>query len=133
MDRWLTRLAEDASDDSKIVKLRRARQADLVDACWTRDDNPQKIVEPAVYGSGRCDALYPANSVPRGVAGASVASDVIKCQLKPIAASDYTVSLTAGEMARLRRIFPDGVCDWSEPGAGQQPPRGTWLKFGSAT
>jgi len=131
MDQWLTRLTEDPSHDSKIVKLRRARPADLGDACWTRDDNPQKIVEPAVYGSGRCEALYPSNSVPRGVAGASVASDVIKCQLKPIAASDYKVSLTPAEMERLRRIFPGGVCDWSKPDAGQQPPRGTWLKFGS--
>jgi hypothetical protein len=133
MDRWLTRLAEDTSHDSKIVKLRRARPADLVDACWTRDDKPEKIVEPAAYGSGRCEALYPSNSVPRGVAGASVASDVIKCQLKPIAAADYKVGLTTAEMERLRRIFPGGVCDWSKPDAGRQPPRGTWLKFGSAT
>jgi hypothetical protein len=131
MDQWLTRLTEDTSHDSTIVKLRRARPADLVDACWTRDDTPQKIVEPAAYGAGRCESLYPANSVPRGVAGAPVASDVIKCQLKPIAASDYRVGLTTAETERLGRIFPGGVCDWLKPSVGQQPPRGTWLKFGS--
>jgi hypothetical protein len=130
MDRWLTALTEDTSNDPKTVKVRRAKPADLVDACWTRDDQPQRIVEPAAYGSGRCEALYPSNSVPRGVAGGPVASDVVKCQLKPVAPSDYTVSFTADEMARLRRIFSGGVCDWSKPGAGQQPPRGTWLKFG---
>jgi hypothetical protein len=129
MDRWLTRLTEDTSHDPKIVKLRRARPADLVDACWTRDDTPQKIVEPATYGSGRCEELYPANSVPRGVAGAAVASDVVKCQLKPVASSDYAVTFAAEEMAKLGRIFPDGVCDWSKPGVGYQQPDGTWLKF----
>ena len=52
MDRWLTSLSEDTSADPKIDKVRRAKPADLVDACWTRDDKPQKIVEPATYGSG---------------------------------------------------------------------------------
>ena len=122
MDRWLTALAADTSADPAIVRVRRAKPADLVDACWTREDAPQKIVEPATYGSGRCEELYPAHSVPRGVAGASVAADVIKCQLKPVSASDYTVALTAAEMARLKRIFPEGVCDWSKPGVGQQRP-----------
>jgi Tannase-like family of unknown function (DUF6351) len=71
--------------------------------------------------------------VPRGVAGGPVASDIVKCQLKPVAASDYKVTFSADEMARLKRIFPGGVCDWSKPGVEQQPPAGTWLKFGSAT
>ena len=133
MDQWLTRLTEDTSTDPKIDKLRRAKPDDLVDACWTRDDQPQKIAEKATYGSGRCEALYPSNSVPRGVAGSSVASDVIKCQLKPISASDYKDSLTAEEMASLRRLFPGGVCDWSKPGVDQQKPGGTWLKVGSGT
>ena len=52
MDQWLTRIADDTSSDAKIVKLRRAKPADLVDACWTRDDNPQKIVEKATCGIG---------------------------------------------------------------------------------
>jgi Tannase-like family of unknown function (DUF6351) len=105
----------------------------LVDACWTRDDQPQKTVDTATYGSGRCEELYPSNSVPRGVAGWPVASDIVKCQLKPIASSDYKVSFTAEEMTRLKRIFPGGVCDWSKPGVEQQPPAGTWIKFGNAT
>ena len=132
MDRWLTALVDDASVDAKIVKVRRAKPADLVDACWTRDDKPQKIVEPATYGAGRCEELYPANSVPRGVAGAPVSSDIVKCQLKPVAPSDYKSSFTAEETARLRRIFPDGVCDWSKPGVEQQSPAGTWQNFNVA-
>jgi hypothetical protein len=75
MDRWLTKLSEDTSKDSQIVKVRRAKPADLMDACWTRGDSPQKIAE------------------------------------------------------KQTRDFPDGVCDWSKPGVGQQKLAGTWLKF----
>ena len=31
---------------------------------------------------------------------------------------------------RLQAIFPDGVCDWSQPGVSQSGLRGTWLTFG---
>ena len=131
MDQWLTAIVADTSSDAPIEKIRRAKPADLVDACWTRDDNPQKIVEPAQFGAGRCDELYPANSFPRHVAGSPVAGDVIKCQLKPISPSDYTVALNPADMTRLGRIFPDGVCDWSKPGVEQQNPTGTWQRFGA--
>ena len=126
MDQWLTKIADDTSTDSKLVKLRRAKPADLVDACWTRDEHPQKIVERQMPTSGRCNELYPANSFPRGVAGSPLAADVIKCQLKPVSPSDYKVAFTAAETARLKEIFPGGVCDWSRPGVEQQPMTGTW-------
>jgi hypothetical protein len=126
MDQWLTKIADDTSSDSKLVKLRRAKPADLVDACWTRDEHPQKIVEKQTPTSGKCNELYPANSFPRGVAGSPLAADVIKCQLKPIAASDYKVTFTAEEMTQLKQIFAGGVCDWSKPGVDQQPMAGTW-------
>ncbi|MBI3048451.1 MAG: hypothetical protein HYY76_09060 [Acidobacteria bacterium] len=129
MDQWLTNLARDGSADAPIAKLRRAKPADLVDACWTKDEAPQKIVEPLQYRAGRCHELYPAYSYPRGVAGAPISNDVVKCQLKPIGAADYAVTFTADELARLRRIFPEGVCDWSKPGVEQQGLAGTWLVF----
>ncbi len=68
-------------------------------------------------------------SFPRGVAGASISNDVVKCQLKPVSAADYRITLTMDEMARLRRIFPDGVCDWSKPGVGRERFAGTWQVF----
>jgi Tannase-like family of unknown function (DUF6351) len=130
MDRWLTKLAEDTSKDSPIAKVRRAKPADLVDACWTRGENPQKIAEKQTRDlSSRCAHLYPTASFPREVAGSSVASDIIKCTVKPVQPSDYKLQFTSDEMARLKKIFPEGVCDWSKPGAGQQKPAGTWLKF----
>jgi hypothetical protein len=126
MDQWLTKISDDTSNDSKIAKIRRAKPADLVDACWTRDEHPQRIVERQMPTSGKCNELYPANSFPRGVAGSPLAADVIKCQLKPVSASDYKVTFTSDEMARLKQTFAGGVCDWTKPGVEQQPMAGTW-------
>jgi len=63
------------------------------------------------------------------VAGAPITNDVIKCQLKPITASDYKVTMSSDDMARLKKILPSGVCDWSKPGAEQQTLAGTWQTF----
>ena len=119
----------DVSSDTPIVKIRRARPAGLVDACWTRDASYRKIAEPQVYGSGECERLYPSASYPRGVAGESIAADVVKCQLKPIDPRDYTVTFTPDEKARLETIFPGGVCDWSKPGVGQEEAVRTWQRY----
>lgn len=129
MDRWLNNLTEDTSKDPQIAKVRRAKPADLVDACWTRDAEPQKIVETQVYGSGRCEKLYPAASFPRGIAGSPIAGDVIKCRLKPIDPTDYKVKFNGEETARLKKIFAGGVCDWSKPGVEEQGLAGTWLTY----
>ena len=129
MDQWLTNLSKDGSGDAAIAKLRRAKPADLVDACWNTDETPRRIVEKQQYRAGQCNELYPAFSYPRGVAGAPIANDVIKCQLKSLSATDYKVTFTADEMTRLRRIFPSGVCDWTKPGVDQQRLTGTWQVF----
>lgn len=132
MDRWLTAISEDTSTDPAAVKTRRARPADLVDACWTRDATPTKIDERQTRErSSRCEQLYPSASYPREVAGAPIANDIVKCQPKPIDPADYSVTFTAGEIARLKEIFPEGVCDWSKPGVEQQRLSGTWLRFGT--
>ena len=129
MDQWLTTLSQDSSGDPAIAKIRRAKPAGLVDACWTKDEQPQKIVEKQQYLAGRCNEIYPSHSFPRYVAGAPIANDVIKCQLRSISASDYKVSFSADEMARLKKLFPSGVCDWSKPSADRQPFAGTWQTF----
>lgn len=131
MDAWLGVLTSDTSDDAWIDKVMRAKPSDLIDACWSREDEPVKIAEAQVRGAGRCDALYPSPPAPREVAGAPLASQVLKCQLKPVDAADYEGTFTAAEMDRLRNIFADGVCDWSKPGVGQTELKGTWLTFGA--
>jgi Tannase-like family of unknown function (DUF6351) len=53
--------------------------------------------------------------------------DVLKCALKPINFAEYNVPFTTAEQAQLRSIFPNGVCDYSQLGVGQQPLLGTYL------
>lgn len=129
MDQWLTALSKDAGPGAPIERIRRAKPAGLVDACWTKDETPQKIVEKQQYQAGKCNELYPSYSFPRGVAGAPLSNDIIKCQTKPVSAADYAVTFTAEEMARLQKVFPNGVCDWSKPGVEQLPLAGTWQTF----
>jgi hypothetical protein len=64
------------------------------------------------------------------IAGAPLESDILKCQLKPLDRADYTVTFTDREWAMLERLFPDGVCDWSKPGVGQDVTPRTWLSYG---
>ena len=127
MDQWLTALSKDTSNDRPIEKIRRAKPSGLVDACWTKDG--QKIVEKQQYLAGKCNELYPSHSFPRAVAGAPITNDVIKCQLRPITPSDYKVAMSSDDMARLKKIFPSGVCDWSKPGVEQQSLAGIWQSF----
>jgi hypothetical protein len=61
---------------------------------------------------------------PRQVAGGPRAEDIFKCQLKAFdaASADYGGAVfSAGQVTRLKAVFPDGVCDWSKPGVGQTP------------
>jgi hypothetical protein len=132
MERWLTRVVADTSADSLAAKVRRDRPRDVTDACWTRDESPQKIVEKQERTTGRCAALYPPAPAPREVAGASVAGDVIKCQLKSVTEADYAVTFTVDEMVRLKKAFAAGVCDWSKPGVEQQKLGGSWQTFSLA-
>ncbi|HJN92821.1 MAG TPA: DUF6351 family protein, partial [Dehalococcoidia bacterium] len=132
MDRWLLQIQADTSNDPQAVKVVRAKPADLVDACWdTRDEPPVTVNQPQAFeNSGVCQELYPAFLTPRQVAGAPLANNVVKCQLKPVDSSGYGVTFTAEEQSRLQEMFSDGVCDWSKPGVYDGPYAGTWLSFG---
>jgi hypothetical protein len=58
---------------------------------------------------------------PRQVAGGPLAENILKCQLKPLNSADYApVVLSSAQLARLNDVFPDGVCDWDQPGVGQR-------------
>ena len=129
MDQWLANMAADAAPGNQREKVVRNKPSSLQEGCLTRDANPRKIVEKFERNSGQCAALYPAPGSPRFVAGAQMAADVIKCQLKPVAMADYASTFTAVQRAQLAQIFPTGVCDWSKAGVEQQRLRGTWLSF----
>jgi hypothetical protein len=126
MGQWLDALARDTAPARTLDKLARAKPAAAIDGCWTADG--ARIDEPATFdGPGKCNALYPSHQDPRLAAGGPLADDVLKCSLKPVKASDYSVAFTPSELEDLRHIFPTGVCDYSKPGVGQAPPAGTYL------
>jgi hypothetical protein len=127
MNQWLDALAADPAPLS-TDKVVRHKPAAAVDTCW--DAEGKKIAERASFdGKGICNTLYPVHSEPRLVAGAPLANDVMKCRLKPINFADYQVKFTDAQKARLKAIFPSGVCDFSQPGVGQVPLKGTYQRY----
>ncbi|HCO64154.1 MAG TPA: hypothetical protein DIT60_05110, partial [Alcanivorax sp.] len=61
---------------------------------------------------------------PRTVAGDAITTLVNKCRLKEVDPADYPANPLAGILdpaafaERVAEIFPDGVCDYTRPGAG---------------
>ena len=41
--------------------------------------------------------------------------------------------MSPAQSARMASIFPGGVCDWTQPGVGEQPLGGTWQTFAAGT
>ncbi|MDP1929910.1 MAG: DUF6351 family protein [Gammaproteobacteria bacterium] len=132
MDRWLTGIQASGTGADLSTTVVAAKPAALVDVCWdNRDGGHIRIEEPQRYaGNGLCQQRYRAYPTPRQVAGAPLRNDIVSCRLKPLDLSDYTVSFTEQEMAALRDIFPDGVCDWSQGDAHSKGHGGTWSSFG---
>src|SRR5271165_1988450 len=129
MDEWLTKLSTTRSGSPNAWNIQRAKPSDLVEACFT-NKGTVKIAQLQVYqGDTTCNQLYPAFSTPRMVAGEPLENNVLKCRLMPIDFRSYKVRFTASEAAQLKSIFPQGVCDYSEPGKGQSPTDGIWQFF----
>ncbi len=123
MDEWLDGIAADKSAGSVQQKIVRNKPQELVDACW--GPNEEKITDPK-----RCDELYPPFQDPRLIAGEPLIGETEKCALKPPDPKDYLQPLSDVQLARLRTIFPKGVCDYSRPGLGEAVTRKTWISFG---
>jgi Tannase-like family of unknown function (DUF6351) len=125
MGRWLDNIAADKGLGPRSAKVARSKPPELVDGCWTIEGS--HVVEARTYGgSGKCAQIYPPHGDPRIAAGGPLTDDVLKCSLKPLSAADYTRSLSVGQLQRLRKVFPTGVCDYTRPGIGQEIVKATW-------
>lgn len=106
------------------------RPASAQDACFATDgsliaqgdDVWQGILDDAAPGA--CTQAFPVYSTSRIVAGGPIEGSVFKCALKPLdtALSDGTYGNWVPDteaIARLRAIFPDGVCDYDRPDQGR--------------
>jgi Tannase-like family of unknown function (DUF6351) len=132
LEKWIVAYKADASADPQRTKMLRARPKEAVDGCYDKSTPPRFIADALPFSSqpvSKCTELYPVYSNPRREAGGPLAANILKCQLKPVVASDYHVALTPAELARIKAIFPEGVCDWSKPGVNQVPVV-TWASFG---
>ena len=106
------------------------KPAAAVDSCFESDGSLIASGENVWSGilddaaPGACTAEFPTYSTSRRVAGGPIEGSVFKCSLKPVdtALNDGTYGSwtpTAGEIDRLNEIFPQGVCDYSEPDQGR--------------
>ena len=132
MDGWLMAIQADASGRSAAEKVVTNKPLTLTDACWeySEDERTRIEVRQTFAGNSPCNALYPAYPTPRQVAGAPLANDIVSCRLKPVTRADYSTFLTAEELRELQAIFPEGVCDWSQPGAADARHQGVWKSIG---
>jgi hypothetical protein len=116
MDEWLAAVEHDHSGVPRAQKIVDDRPGDVRDKCVA------KACES--YAATRY-------SSPRQEAGGSELNDTDKCRLKPLRRDDYSVTFADADWAKLEQAFPDGVCDWSRPGVGQQENL-SWLTYQDA-
>ncbi len=127
MDTWLSSLVSAApkatlNSERTAAQVLAAKPASAFDFCYLSSDT---TFTTPVTDASVCDAdpKLAIHSSPRQVAGGSRAENILKCALKPLAFGDYTgITFTTGQQSRLQAVFSTGVCDWSQPGIGQQAP-----------
>jgi len=127
---WVEAVAADTSDWPQREKVIRDKPAAAVDGCWA--SATQFIAEPQTFSrlpDSQCNTLFPSFAFPRYVAGGPIAANIMKCHLKPLDPSDYSVSFTPTEWSQLQQTFPNGVCNWTKPGV-KQTGVVTWGSFG---
>jgi uncharacterized tannase-like protein DUF6351 len=123
MDRWLAAIEADKSSAPHEVKVARNKPAEAHDKCTINGQ------DYAWTPGSICDADFTYTGLIRMTAGGPNTNDVLKCQLKPLNRTEYGVTFTDAQWARLQAVFSEGVCDFSKPGVGQQPPSAPWLSF----
>ncbi len=125
MDTWLSNLNVSAPKET-LNSVRRqaeviaAKPVGAVDFCFLTGDT--NFTTP-VTDMAQCDAdpRLQKHASPRQVAGGPLAENILKCELKPLNSADYApLVLSSAQLDRLHAVFPDGVCDWDQPGVGQR-------------
>jgi hypothetical protein len=125
LDDWLTNIKN--NPDLNVVEN---KPPEGVDKCI--DVNGDVIAEgPDVWDGilndepeGACTEAFPLYSTSRIVAGGNIKGDIFKCHLQTVDEAIDTgvyqgISLTAQNITRLKEIFPDGVCDYTEGDVGR--------------
>jgi hypothetical protein len=127
MTKWLDAMAADPAPLT-IDKVVRHKPAEATDAYWTADG--VKKAETANWDPNTAfNRTWPLHSEPRLVAGEPPANDIMKCALKPVDMKDYKVKFSAAQQKRLKKIFAEGVCDFTKPGVGMVGFAGPYQRY----
>jgi hypothetical protein len=127
MTTWLDAIKADPSPltHAKVVQN---RPAGVTDAYW--DASGVMHPEPASWDPTTAfNKLMPVHADPILQAGGPTTADVLKCALKPVDFKNYQVAFNDEQKARMRRVFPEGVCDYSQPGVGQVALKGVYQAY----
>ena len=127
MDTWLSTLVTQApkatlNSERTSAQVIAGKPASAFDYCYLSTDTAManKVTDFSI-----CDAdpKLAIHASPHQVAGGPRAENILKCTLKPLNFSEYgSITFTPAQQSRLQSVFGGGVCDWTKPGVGQQPP-----------
>jgi len=132
LDEWATDAEALQADDPSLAApdALAATRPEAVENRCTLDDGTEITGGWEIYDEpGACAEAFPVLGDPRTVAGAPLRNDIIACTRTDVDPEAYPVELTDAQVARLEEIFPTGVCDWTQPGIGQQDPTDTWQQY----
>jgi hypothetical protein len=124
LDPWLLNKLQ--AENGDIVA---AKPENMVDKCFDKEGNvlaEGKGVWDGAWNdrpTGECMKKYPAFATSRMVAGDNVAGSVFKCALQPVELAIergiYGEIDMQPHLERLIEIFPNGVCDYTQPDQGK--------------
>lgn len=124
MDEWMTNILN--NPDAGVAANKPAK---AVDRCFDANGNEIAAGDDVWNGIlddkplGACAERFPVYATSRIVAGGPFKGSIFKCALKPVSESiaDGTYGVwtpTPEQEVFLERIFPQGVCDFSQPDVG---------------
>jgi hypothetical protein len=115
MNTWLNAVEKDHSRKSLAEKIGSDRPSSIHDICNVAGQDD-------LGGADTCRQLAPFGEGTRSAAGGPISTDVLDCRLKPLHRGDYLpIVFSDVQWSQLQQLFPRGVCDFSQPGVGQQP------------
>ncbi|WP_372865057.1 DUF6351 family protein [Spongiibacter sp.] len=126
MDRWLAAIEADPSAAPLAARIVANKPADIHDQC--SDGLGHKVADEVCVEQLRTPYAY---GTPRTVAGADHYATNYDCRLRPFSRSDDygPLPLSEAQWLALETLFADGVCDYSQPGLGEETKTASWLSY----
>ncbi len=124
LDKWLVNIKQ--QPDKSVADN---RPLEVEHTCFDSEENV--IAKgPSVWdgqwngrATGRCMQLYPSHASSRIIAGGKINDDVFKCALQPVedavANGTYGIIDVTPHINSLKKLFPNGVCDYQKPDQGR--------------